>query len=364
MSARLPRAQRWVTAAVVLSAAVVPWLSTPPESTWTASTPVAPRAAPTVGVVRPLAFTSSGLVTANGVGSLGLVPVAGGAMSALATYSGSIGQAWGCGSSFAGVVTTQDGQGWKTTVVWVDTATHASTRRVIPPTQRVLGASPRGYVVADSTSASTVEIVGGTEARTNVAPMADSWACDETGYAWTESLVGGGTESAFRRSWTAVSATPVLLAQSVRNLRLLSLHAGVALLSDSHRNASTTRPISVSLVRGVAGASSAVLWTGTDAVLEGAVESDANTYLRVTDRSSGTAQSRTLARDGSGSVRSVDLAVPGPASATPLAPTAGGGGVIGVGGASGGLFAIGGLVPVRFATWSTPTRATRGGPAR
>ena len=354
------RAQKWVTAAVVGSAVLVSWT---PQVLQPASVPSSPMA--TLGVagisqVRPLAFTSSGLVAAVGDGRLSVMPVTGGTFSPLATHRGSIGQAWGCGSSFVGLETTEGSQQWRTSVIWVDTVTRQVSRRSVPLTQRVLGATPRGFAVADSASGATVEVVGATGTRTTVAPLADSWACDKDGYAWTESQPGAWTEKAYRRSWSAPTAAPTLLVESERNLRVLSLSGGVALLSDSHRDGYTTRPTAVSLIRAASGVSPVPLWAGTDAVIEGAVASGANTYLRVTDRTSGVVSSRTYARDSAGAVRSLGLRVPAPSSATPMAPTTGGGAVVAVAGLSAGLYAIGGSSPVRVATWATGTTYRRG----
>jgi hypothetical protein len=281
-------------------------------------------------------------------------------MSALATYVGSVGPSWGCGSSFVGLVTMEISSEWRTTVVWVNTATRQSARRLVPQTQRLLGASPRGFVVADTVSGTTVEVEGVTGARTTVAPFADTWACDKDGYAWTESQVGAWTEKAYRRSWAATAATPTLLVESERNLRVLSLSGAVALVSDSFREWSTTRPTAVSLLRVSAGVPAVQLWTGTDAVLEGAVASGSNVYIRVTDRAAGAVVSRTLERDGAGSVRSLSVPVKNPSSPTPMTATTGGGAVIGVGGSAAGLYALGGSVPVRTSTWSVVSRSRRG----
>lgn len=355
-SAKLTRG--FAVGVAVLTTAAAPWLA--PAVQGTATAVVSTREIPQFAQVRPLAFTSAGAVTATWPGRLGLVPQVGGAGSVLARHTGSVDQAWGCGPSFVGLVTAGPGLDWQTSVVWVDTATRATSRTTLPRTQRVLGASPRGFVVADSSSRTTVEVVGGTGARTVVAPYADTWACDTSGYAWSESQPGAWTEKAYRRAWSGVTDPPSLLVESADNLRLLSLSGGVALVSDAHRDAATSRPTSVFLERVTAGVAPVVLWTATDVVLEGAVASGANTYLRVTDRTSGSAAGRTLARDGSGVVRPLSLPIPFLGSPTPLTAIAGGGASIGVGGSAGGLFTLGPSTVVRTATWSYPQRHTRG----
>lgn len=310
----------------------------------------------TVTEGRALAATRDGMVFAAEDGTLGLVSVKGGAGVRLTLGAEDVAQAWGCGSSFVGVTTTEVAKDWSSSVLWVDTATGQSQRVALAGAERVIGASPRGYVVSSAATGNTVEVQGGSGLRTTVAPASDTWACDETGYAWTQSTPGVLTERAYHRTWASPGAAPTVLVESLLNLRLLSLDQGVALLSESKRDGYTTRPTAVSLVRGAPGAAPVTLWSGTDAVLDGAVTSGANTYLRVTDRTGASPTTRTLVREASGSVRVLTVPDTAPSSAAPLSRSADSGAVIGLGGAQPGLYVLGAGVVQRVATWTLVTR--------